>query len=357
MTPRPAAALSLAVAVLLPAALRAEQDMVFFNGYAEFDYRPSTPEVPAEGVPMEAHARAADVGSGGPGALVVRVEFPRPVVPLTAEGAWAVLVLELPPGALELSGGTLEAAGDEGRVFFYELPEAGGAPLFQGEPAGGSVRWAHPLTPVDGEALSLEGELRFLDPGTDGVEGTMDDRRRELGALRIRLFRTAEQVPLPSGPGAGDPGWDPAVPLEAVVFYDDGCAGDPTVSDGDGTDWESGEDAGCDGDTWEDDGWETDSDDGCGDDWADGDDGWEGDRWSLEAARGHRIRGMGFLAPLASVLRAGARPLRVGTPLLLALLLLLGLKHITPHRLTGPRATALTSSRPPLPQGGENPAR
>jgi hypothetical protein len=337
---RRSAALLLAPLLLsCPTDVRASGDLTFFSGYAAFVFHPTTPGVegPPQEVAMEAHARASDVGSPSPGGLVVRVEFPRPFLAATTEAAYVTLVLGLPRDVLDLAGGTLYAADGLFDTLYYETPAQGGAKLFLAESAEGEVTWAHAVHATGGGDLRLTAWLRLEDPGPDSEAGTADDGLRELSRIEIHLFRSVEPVPLPGQAGIYDPGEEIYLAGDVVVYYDDGCSDDPTVTDWDDYDDGAGstawgeDDTGCDGDTWDDDDWDSESDSSCDDDWDTGDDdsgGWDGDRWALTPREvPGRIRGMGLTGLLARAVAAHRRPLRVLAPLVLGLGLLVALKR------------------------------
>ncbi|MFH1531394.1 MAG: hypothetical protein ABIK09_11765, partial [Pseudomonadota bacterium] len=327
--------------------------LTFYNGYAVFDYGVSTGGDPGapDVVTMEAHARASNAGITTAASLVVRVEFPRPFMPLTSEPAYGVLVLELPSDVLAVQSGTFRAADGFFDALYYEVSEEDNVRLFTTHRWDGELSWLHPPDPRDGD-LRLITRLRAQDDGPDGAPDTADDRFRDLTSATIRLFLTLSPVALPGGDDVYVPDDEIYVSGEVVTYYDDGCSDDPTVDNYDeyyGSDdstYYGEDDSGCDGDTWDDDGRDSGADSSCDDDWDDDDSGssddwdsgtdwggWEGDEWASSPRRADgRIRGMALPGVIARALRVHRRPLRVVLPLALCLLFTLGLKCVSRRR-------------------------
>ncbi len=344
----------LVLTAISPAEAKAK--LKFFNGYAVFDFGPSTggsPDAP-DPVTMEAHARASNAGLTGAASLVVRVEFPRPLMPLASQAAYGILVFDLPEDVLGFQSGTLQSKGGFFDMLYYEVAADSTARLFTTDRWEGELSWLHPADPRDGD-LRLVTRLRIQDDGPDGAPDTADDRFRDLTSATIRLFHTLDPVPLPGGVDVYVPDDEIYVSGEVVTYYDDGCSDDPVVDSydeyyGSGDSSYYGEDdSGCDGDTWDDDGHDSGEDSSCDDDWDDdsSDDssdwdsdtdwgGWEGDDWA--SPPDGRIRGMALPGLVLQTLRVHRRVVRVGLPLLLTFLFILGLKGITRRRLT--RASA-----------------
>ena len=320
----------------------------FLNGYAVFDYGVSVPaQDKSDVVTMEAHARAFNTGIDKDSGLVVRVEFPRPLLPLTATPAYGILVLELPRDVLDVQDGTLRGADGFFDVLYYEVAADDNARIFTMSRWEGELSWLQPPDPLDGD-LRLVTRLRLQDDGPDGTPDTADDRYRDLTSATIRLFMTLNPVPLPGGDDSYVPEDEIYLSGGAVAYYDDGCSDDPTVDDyndyyeSDDSTYYGEDDSGCDGDTWDDDDRDSGDDSGCDDDWDDSDDdsdwdsdtdwgGWEGDDWA--APPDGRIRGMALPGLVTKALRSHRRILRVGLPLLLGFLFILGLKRISRRRM------------------------
>lgn len=323
----------------------------FYNGYAVFDFGPSTggSSVAPEPVTMEAHARASNAGITGAASLVVRVEFPRPLMPLASEAAYGVLVLELPSDVLGVQSGSLQSDGGFFDALYYEVAAEDNARLFTTHRWDGELSWLHPADPKDGD-LRLVTRLRIQDDGPDGTPDTPDDRLRDLTSATIRLFLTLDPVPLPGGVDVYVPDDEIYVSGAVVAYYDDGCSDDPVIHDydeyygSDDSSYYGEDDSGCDGDTWDDDGHDSGEDSSCDDDWDDdsSDDsgdwdsgtdwgGWEGDDWA--SPPDGRIRGMALPGVLLKTLRIHRRIVRVGLPILLTVLFILGLKRVTRRRM------------------------
>jgi len=330
--------------------------LVFYQGYAVFDFGPSlgaAGEAP-DAVTMEAHARASNAGITSDAGVVVRVEFPRPLMPLAEEAAYGVLVLDLPGDVLDTKAGSLQAEDGFFSALYYEVAAFDNARLFSSYRWEGELFWLHPPDPLDGD-LRLTTRLRLRDMGSDGAPDNADDQVRDLTSATIRLFLTLAPVPLPGGEDVYVPDDEIYVSGTVVTYYDDGCSDDPTVDDYDDY-YESGDaayygedDSGCDGDTWDDDDRDSGDDSSCDDDWDDSDDdwggddtdwggddsgGWDGDDWAASppSAR-QRIRGMALPGVVVRAVRIHRRALRTGLPLLLSFLFTLGLKRVTRRRL------------------------
>lgn len=310
--------------------------LTYYNGYAVFDYGVSTGAGPqaSDMVTLEAHARGSNAGITAADSIIVRVEFPRPLLPLTGEPAYGVLVLTLPGDVLDVQDGSLQGADGFFDALYYEVAADDNARLFTTHRWAGELSWLHPSDPGDGD-LRLITRLRIQDDGPDGVPDTGDDRYRDLTSATIRLFRTLGPVPLPQGNDVYVPDDEIYIEGAVVTYYDDGCSDDPTVDSYDEYD-ESGDtsyysdDSGCDGDTSDDDSGGGDDDWDSDTDWG----GWDGDDWASppRSATG-RIRGMALPGAVLRILRIHRRPLRVALPLLLSILFTLGLKRITRRRL------------------------
>ena len=333
---------------------RSAGNLVFCNGYAAFDYGASLPDHPAEPVTMEAHARASNAGSSAPAGLVIRVEYPRPLLALTAEAAYGTLVLDLPADVMGVVAGSLAAEDGFFKALYYEVAAEDNALLFRTDAWDGELTWLHPPDPEDGY-LRVTARLRMVDWGPDGAADTADDRVRDLTGVTIRLFRTLEPVSLPEGEDIYIPDDEIYVGGEVVTYYDDGCNDDPTLDDydeyydEDDSYYYGEDDSGCDGDTWDDDDRDSGDDSSCDDDWDDSDDSddwddsdwdsdsddsdWEGDDWASAPRRlDGRILGAALPGLVRRAILVNRRALRVCLPLALGLLFVLGLKGITRRR-------------------------
>ncbi len=334
-----------------PPPLEAGGKLKFYNGYAVFDFSPSAAgnPTPPESVTMEAHARGSNAGLKGGASLVVRVEFPRPLMPLATEAAYGVLVLELPADVLSFKSGSLVGADGFFDALYYEVAADDNARLFTSHRWEGELDWHHPPDPRDGD-LRLITRLRVQDDGPDDTPDTNDDRYRDLTAATIRLFLTLDPVPLPGGVDVYVPDDEIYVSGAVVTYYDDGCSDDPTLDnydeyyESDDSAYYGEDDSGCDGDTWDDDDHDSGDDSGCDDDCDDDDDsgggdwdsdtdwgGWDGDDWA--SPPDGRIRGMALPGVIIKTLRIHRRIVRVGLPLLATLLFIFGLKLVTRRRL------------------------